>query len=84
MSSHEKFTVAGERLGMPTFSRLRPPREQFDCEPERILFGHGEGVHEAATDVLAASFDGARRRFLRALVANLPGELRAMLGALRD
>lgn len=84
LSTHGKFTVGEERLGMPTFSRLSPPRETLDCAPERILCGHGEGVFGDATDALAGTLSGARRRFPRALVSNLPGELRAMSGALRD
>jgi len=84
LSAHAKFTVGEERLGMPTFSRLWPPREQFDCTPERILLGHGAGVFEDAGAVLAEAFAGARRRFPRALVSNLPGELRTMGAALWD
>ncbi|MFC4408255.1 hypothetical protein [Haloarchaeobius iranensis] len=83
-SSHAKFTVGDERLGFPTFTRLSPPKSVFDgMTPERILFGHGEGVFEDAGTRLADSLSGARRRFPRALVTNLPGELRAMLGAFR-
>jgi len=83
-SSHPKFTVGGERLGFPTCSRLRPPTALFGgMAPERILFGHGEGVFEDAPAALDDALRGARRRFPRALVTNLPGELRAMLGALR-
>ncbi len=85
LSGHEKFCVGGERVGMPTFSRLVPPRDPFECfAPERILFGHGEGVTTDARAALADALDGARRRFPRALVSNLPGEASAMLGALRD
>jgi hypothetical protein len=85
LSSHEKFCVGGERLGMPTVSRFSPPRDPFaGFEPERILFGHGEGILEGAEDALADALAGARRRLPRALLSNLPGEARAMLGAIRD
>lgn len=85
LSGHEKFCVGGERLGLPTFSRLSPPRETFgDCAPERILFGHGTGITSNADEALTDVLEGARRRFARALVSKLPGETRAMLGALRD
>ena len=84
LSSHETFCVAGERVGLPTVSRLLPPRGVFDpLEPERILFGHGAGIFEDAATALADALEGARRRFPRALVSNLPGEIRAMLGAVR-
>jgi hypothetical protein len=79
------FTVGDERLGLSAFSRLSPPRGTVaDLEPERIVFGHGAGVFRDATGALTDALDGARRRFPRALVSNLPRELRAMLGALRD
>jgi hypothetical protein len=84
LSTHPKFTVGDERLGMPTFSRLSPPTERFDCAPARILLGHGNGVFEDATAHLRRTLSGARRRFPRALVRNLPGEIYSMTGAFRD
>lgn len=84
LSAHDAFTVGEERLGLPTFSRLRPPRAAFeDLAPERILLGHGAGVFADAEGALADTLEGARRRFPRALLTNFPLELRAMLGALR-
>ncbi|MFB6075462.1 MAG: hypothetical protein ABEJ89_10660 [Haloarculaceae archaeon] len=84
LTAEPDFRVGDERVAMNTFSRLRPPRGTFaDLEPERILFGHGEGVFEDATAALRSAFAGARRRFPRALVQNAPAELRLMLGALR-
>jgi len=84
LSSHDAFTVGDERIGLPTLSRLRPAKAPFgDVRPERILLGHGEGVFEDAPDALEAALDRGRQRFPRALVSNVPGELRAMLGALR-
>jgi hypothetical protein len=83
LSTHAKFTAGDERLGLPTFSRLAPPRERLDCEPDRILLGHGTGIFTDATGTLRKTLRGARRRFPRALVWNLPGELRAMAGALQ-
>jgi len=83
-SSHPKFTVRGERIGFPTFSRLSPPSDVFGgMTPDRILFGHGEGVFENAAAGLDDALSGGRRRLPRALLSNFPGELRAMLGALR-
>ena len=84
LSTHPKFTVGEERLGMPTFSRLSPPTDRLDCEPTRILLGHGEGLFEGAATALEETLSGARSRFPQALVRNLPGEIRAMAGALRD
>jgi hypothetical protein len=83
LSPSPKFTVGDERVGLPTLSRLRPP---FDAlagyDPDRILFGHGPGVFENAAGALDDALTGARDRLPRALVTNLPAELRAYAGAL--
>ncbi|WP_310732452.1 hypothetical protein [Halostella litorea] len=84
ISAAPDFTVGGERMAVSIVVRLTPPRAPFaDADPDRVLFGHGSGVFDDAADALAASLDGARRRFPRALVSTAPRELRAMLGALR-
>jgi hypothetical protein len=83
-SPHPAFTVGDERAGLPALALLSPPRETLaGLDPRRILFGHGWGIFEDAPGALADALEGAPRRFPRALVANLPRELRAMLGALR-
>jgi hypothetical protein len=83
LSSHPKFRAGGERIGMPSLSRVTaPPDRLVGLDPARVLFGHGEGVFEDAAGALSASLTGARRRFPRAL-SNAPAELRAILGALR-
>lgn len=85
LSSSAKFTVGDERIGLPSLSRLRPPRATFaDCEPARILCGHGEGIFDEATPALRHCLDGARVRVPQALVCNLPTELRQMLPAAWD
>lgn len=84
LSTHDAFTVGDERLGLASLSRLAPTSEPFlSRSPERVVVGHGEGVHADAAAALAETFTGARRRFPRAL-ANLPRELRSMLGAVVD
>lgn len=84
LSSHPKFTAGTERVGMPSLSRLSPAYGTFSgLAPDRLLFGHGAGLFEDAEAALGDTMANARARFLRALVTNLPGELRAMLGALR-
>ncbi len=82
LSSHSKFTTGEERIGMPTFARLAPAYGAFSgLAPDRVLFGHGEGVFEDAEAALGDTMANARARFPRALVTNLPGELRAIAGA---
>jgi hypothetical protein len=48
-----------------------------------VSVGHGEGIFEGARGALSEALDGARVRFPAAL-ANLPAELRAMLGAVAE
>ncbi|HET7324047.1 MAG TPA: hypothetical protein VFJ06_06930, partial [Halococcus sp.] len=52
-----------ERLGVHPMLRLFPPRQSFrDFEPERVLVGHGAGVHENAHTALGEALSGSRRR----------------------
>lgn len=68
---------------MNSLNMLAPPAAAFeDVAPDRSLFGHGEGVFDGAEDALWDAVSNARRRFLRALVANGVPELRAMIGAI--
>ncbi|ELZ07721.1 hypothetical protein [Natrialba aegyptia] len=85
LSSGSAYPVGDERIGVMLGARLFPPRAPFAAlEPERILFGHGEGVFEDATDALDEALAGARRRFPRALVSNLGTNLRLFWAAMRD
>lgn len=84
LSSLPSVTVGNERIALPTTSRLVPPRELFaDLAPERVLFGHGEGVFDDADAALRDTLENARRRLPRALVTSLPTEIRAVLDAFR-
>lgn len=79
------FRVGDERLGVMTLRRLSPPRDALaDLEPERVLSGHGCGVHEDAAEALADALDHSRRRFPRALVENGVDQVRTVLAALRS
>jgi hypothetical protein len=51
-----------ERLGVHPFRRLAPPRSLQSLTPDRVLVGHGRGVHEDATAALREAIDGARKR----------------------
>ena len=57
------FRARGERLGVHPMLRLIPPRAPFaGIDPDRILVGHGEGIHDRAGEALADALAGARRR----------------------
>jgi hypothetical protein len=51
-----------ESLGVHPALRLTPPRRLRRFSPERLLVGHGAGVHEDASAVLEDALSGARAR----------------------
>lgn len=76
--------VGDERLGVLLLTRLTPPRAAFgDLAPDRIVSGHGSGVHEDAAEALDDALRNARRRLPRALVANGREQLSTVLAAIR-
>jgi hypothetical protein len=57
------FRASAERLGVHPALRLLPPRRSFrGFSPDRVLSGHGAGVHEDASRALSQALDGSRRR----------------------
>lgn len=85
LSSGSGYPVGDERIGLMLGLRLFPPRDLFEgVEPERILFGHGEGVFRDAAEALDTALAGARRRFPRALAENLRTNLRLFKAAMID
>ena len=56
------YRAGEERLAVHPLLRLFPPRRLASLEPERILVGHGEGVHAGARAALAEALATARRR----------------------
>lgn len=76
--------VGEERLGVMLLRRPTPPRDAFaDLSPERVVSGHGPGVHEDASAALEDAVDNARRRFPKALLENGLEQLRTVTAALR-
>jgi hypothetical protein len=76
--------VGGESLGVMTLRRLVPPREALGAlRPERILVGHGPGVHERAPEALDRALTTSRRKFPRALWENGREQVSTVLAALR-
>jgi hypothetical protein len=52
----------GERLGVSPLLRLTPPQRLLAVEPDHVLVGHGEGIHEDAAAALREAITLARRR----------------------
>ncbi|HLB04860.1 MAG TPA: hypothetical protein VJK66_07540 [Gaiellaceae bacterium] len=64
------FLGPGERLAVHPLLRLLPPRSLAQLDPEHVLCGHGEGLHEDAGAALHAALATSRRgipRWLRSL-----------------
>jgi hypothetical protein len=56
------FRAPGETVGVEPLLRLTPPRRLLELEPEHLLVGHGEGVHEDAPVAIRDAIDGSRSR----------------------
>ena len=56
------FRTSKERIGVHPLLRLTPPRRLRGLDAERILVGHGLGIHEDAADALREAIATARRR----------------------
>lgn len=63
LGTAEYMRTDAERLGVHPMLRLLPPRQSFrDFGPERVLVGHGAGIHDHASAVLSSALSGSRRR----------------------
>lgn len=62
------FCAGGERVGVHPLLRLVPPRALGTVAPERVLVGHGGGLHQDAAAAVREALATARRRLPRALV----------------
>ena len=56
------FLAGDERLGVHPMLRLKPPSSLTRLEPDRILVGHGAGIHENATVALEVAVQGSQAR----------------------
>jgi hypothetical protein len=65
------FLARGERLAVTPLLRLTPPRTLARFEPEHVLVGHGEGVHDDATGVLRDALRTSRRGLPRWAVSHM-------------
>lgn len=70
------FLAGDERLGVHPMLRLKPSRKLARLDPERVLVGHGEGIHEDTADALHDAISGSRRKapglYLSTLRSALP------------
>lgn len=71
------FCAPGERIGLHPLVRPFPPRALARAVPERILCGHGAGIHDDAAAALQEALRTARRRLLAAWLALLRAGFRA-------
>jgi len=55
-------TTGDERLGVHPMRRPTPPESLLSLEPDRVLVGHGKGVHDEATVALHDAIENARGR----------------------
>lgn len=56
------YRAGDEPLAVHPLLRLFPPRRLAALDPERILVGHGEGVHADARPALVEALASSRRR----------------------
>jgi hypothetical protein len=67
------FLARGERLAVHPILRFFPPRRLGRFAPESVLVGHGEGVHDGATEALHEALRTARRRLPRWVATRVRG-----------
>ena len=56
------YRAPGERLGVSPLLRMTPPWRLLAVQPDHVLVGHGEGIHEDAAAALREAVTLARRR----------------------
>jgi hypothetical protein len=62
LGTADYFLVGEERIGVHPALRLKPPKRLGRFDPERVLVGHGAGIHEDASGAIRTALSGARRR----------------------
>jgi hypothetical protein len=61
LGTADLFLAGGETIAVHPLLRPVPPRVLGSVEPQRILVGHGSGIHEDATAALRHALANARR-----------------------
>jgi hypothetical protein len=67
----EYFLTGREELGVHPAIRLTPPKKLGRLNPDRILVGHGQGIHQDASSTLSDAIEGARGRTPSLYLKNL-------------
>lgn len=84
LGTADYFLAPGERLAVIYLLRLTPPRDPLaGLSPERVLCGHGAGVHDSAEAALTAALADARTNLLPCLRHNLRDQLASLTAAVR-
>jgi hypothetical protein len=71
VGTSDYFLAGDERLGVHPVLRLKPPSGLSRLEPEHVLVGHGDGVHEDATAALEDAIRGSQSRTPALVVKNV-------------
>jgi hypothetical protein len=71
LGTNRFFTGGKAPPGVHLLLRLTPPKQLAACEPDRILVGHGEAVHDDASTALRNALRTSRRG-LPSLLVRLP------------
>jgi hypothetical protein len=64
------FRAPGERLGVQPVVRLFPPKTLARFDPDHVLVGHGEGIHEGAASAVRDAVRRSRRGLPRVALRN--------------
>ncbi len=62
LGTAEYFRTDDRKLGVHPMLRLLPPTVLLNFEPDRILVGHGTGIHRHALELLEDAISGSRAR----------------------
>ena len=71
VGTSDYFLAGDERLGVHPVLRLKPPSGLSRLDPEHVLVGHGDGVHEDATAALEDAIRGSQSRTPALVVKNV-------------
>jgi hypothetical protein len=62
LGTAQYFRAPEETVAVHPLLRLTPPRRLLEFQPEHLLVGHGEGVHEDAEAAIRDAIEGSRSR----------------------